>query len=74
MADGATYFSSAGNSDRISYEAGFEGSGLNAGFGEFHDFGGGDISQRIVVPPGDMIEYWLQWDDPSILAIAPGQS
>ncbi len=73
VADGATYFSSAGNSDRISYEAGFQGSGLNAGFGEFHDFGGGDIFQRIVVPPGDMIEYWLQWDDPSILAISPGQ-
>ncbi|MEM6631945.1 MAG: T9SS type A sorting domain-containing protein [Bacteroidota bacterium] len=68
-AQGVAYFSSAGNSGRESYEADFNPSGfLLPGFGEFHDFGGGDISQNIIVPPGGTINYWLQWPDPSFLS------
>ena len=66
---GVAYFSSAGNSGRESYEADFNPSGFSIpGFGEFHDFGGGDISQNIIVPPGASFDYWLQWPDASFLS------
>ena len=65
---GVAYFSAAGNCQNDSYEAYFTPSGFNLpGFGEFHDFGGGDIAQNIVIPPGGEIDYWLQWDDHSKL-------
>ncbi len=71
---GSAYFSSAGNGARESYEADFNPSGfIIPGIGEFHDFGGGDILQNVTFPPGAVFFPFLQWDDPSIFAAAPGQ-
>ena len=65
---GVAYFSSAGNGNRESYEAPFQSSGIGIpGIGLLHDFGGGDVFQRITIPPGGSINYWLQWDDHSVL-------
>ncbi|KAG7344550.1 subtilase family protease [Nitzschia inconspicua] len=60
---GIPYFSSAGNSGRTSYESAYHGiaCGLH-GYRSCHDFGGGNIFQRITV--SDWTEFILQWDDP----------
>jgi len=64
---GVLYFSSAGNSNRFSYESLYQPIELGPGQ-EFHNFGGGDILQSILIPPGATLDLWLQWDDPSVLA------
>ncbi|RDC65606.1 S8 family serine peptidase [Adhaeribacter pallidiroseus] len=63
------YFSSAGNRGRQSYQAKFKNSGKNVivngiNYGVAHDFGNGDITQSITLPPGGGIALPLQWDDP----------
>ena len=67
--DGASYFSSAGNSGEDSYEAPFrEGPEFvdpNLGsFGVAHDFGGGDVRQSFELLPGSNLLLSVQWDDP----------
>ncbi|UHG92494.1 putative Ig domain-containing protein [Spirosoma oryzicola] len=60
-----TYFSSAGNRARQSYQAKFANSGINIpGYGVAHDFGGGDIYQKVTVANGGTLRLVLQWDQP----------
>ncbi|XWW44218.1 S8 family serine peptidase [Fibrella sp. USSR17] len=62
---GVSYFSSAGNRVRSSYQAGFVNSGQTIpNYGPAHDFGGGDIRQRITIPGGATLRLVLQWDEP----------
>lgn len=66
VADGAVYLSSAGNSSLESYEDAYneiDVDGLT-----FYDFGGGDVTQSLSVAPGQNINLWFQWDDPSVFA------
>ncbi len=76
VANGSSYFSSAGNSAALSYTAPFRNSGSNLlayltdqGFGEdfiAHDFDPGpgvDIFQAISIPTG-VTRLVLQWDEP----------
>ncbi|KAG7370556.1 subtilase family protease [Nitzschia inconspicua] len=67
---GIPYFSSAGNSGRTSYESAYHGiaCGLH-GYRSCHDFGGGNIFQRITV--SDWTEFILQWDDPFASVCGP---
>ena len=79
-ARGASYFSSAGNSSTDSYEAPFNNLGFRLvdedGFelGFAHDFSGGDVYQRFVLPgvsPSGFessLLLSLQWDDPAFSA------
>ncbi len=64
-ANGVSYYSSAGNSDRASYENDYVASGIQgpAG-GELLDFGGNDVAQRLSIPAGDSILLFIMWDDP----------
>ena len=68
VTDGVSYFSSAGNFARDSYESGFNPSGVVAtGIGEFHDFDPGegvDFLQSITVPVGAQLIISFQWDSP----------
>ncbi len=68
VADGAAYFSSAGNGARNSYESAFTPSGIGSTvFGEFHDFDPGvgvDFLQSITVPVGAEFLVSFQWDSP----------
>ena len=67
VADGASYFSSAGNNGRDSYESAFNPSSVVAGTAEFHDFDPGagvDILQSITVPVGTQFIASFQWDSP----------
>ena len=58
-AAGVTYFASAGNRARQSWEGTYTDSG------GFHNFAGGDTTQSIVsVPPGSTIGVALQWNEP----------
>ncbi len=58
-AAGVTYFASAGNRARQSWEGTYTDSG------GFHNFAGGDTTQGIVtVPPGSFIQVALQWNEP----------
>lgn len=68
-----SYFSAAGNNGRDSYSSGFRNSGklppLPAGFSfpggaSAHDFGNGSISQKVILQPGGLFLYSLQWADP----------
>lgn len=60
-----TFFSSAGNGARLSYEANFVNSGnAHPNFGVAHDFGGGDIRQTITIPARTTMRLALQWDQP----------
>jgi hypothetical protein len=72
--DQVTYFSSAGNHTRSSYQAGFVNSGqVIPGYGVAHDFGGGDIRQTITIPAGATLRLALQWDQPfrSVSGVGP---
>jgi hypothetical protein len=75
-AAGVSYFSAAGNNARRAYEDAFRGGprladdafavAPDASFfgGTAHDFGGGDVFQRITVPEGRGFTLSLQWDSP----------
>jgi hypothetical protein len=71
-AAGVTYFSSAGNSARLSYESDFVAGKANSG-DTAHDFGkaagqASDFYQPIFIPQGANVRIALQWDDPSKIA------
>ena len=67
-----SYFSAAGNQARSSYQAGYKDSGVNIpNYGQAHDFGGGDIRQRITIPAGGSFRIALQWDDPFFSVSGP---
>jgi subtilisin family serine protease len=64
-----SYFASAGNEDRRSYESPFYASGVTEllNGGEFHDFDPGsgvDTLQSIMIPSGRGIILSFQWDSP----------
>jgi hypothetical protein len=75
---GSTYFSSAGNQARLSYEAEYKeklvtapASGNLNGNGDpavirAQDFGGGDTVQKVHVSQGGFIIFSFQWDQPFI--------
>lgn len=67
VAKGAHYFSSAGNSDRSSYEDEYRPSGVSGFFGERHNFSasGIDEAHTFGIPAGASISLWIMWDDPS---------
>ena len=80
---GVPYFTSAGNSDRASYEAEFrpvadnnlEIPGLD--HYTFHDFNPGeeiDISQNFTLEPGELVVLSTQWDEPFASAGGKGAS
>ena len=69
--NGVSYFSSAGNSARDSYESRFVNSGKSAPVDPFlpitaraHDFGNGVVLQRILIVPGGEFFTSFQWSDP----------
>ena len=66
VSEGHTFFSSAGNFGRASYEADFISADAPATInGTAHDFSGdGDIFQSVLLPEGDYTLV-LQWDDNS---------
>lgn len=72
VAQGASYFSSAGNSSNGSYEADFQDSGQLGFFeGPLHDFDPGpgvDVFQDILMFPGEILRFVFQYDEPSVLA------
>lgn len=76
VADGVTYFSSAGNSGRNSYEAPFRDSGrpgvMNPDQATLHDFNPGpgvDTQQRVQIPENGTFRLTsFQWTDPSAFA------
>ena len=75
-AAGVSYFSSAGNNARDSYEAGFEPGG--AGFtGTLHDFDPGpgvDTCQAVTIPTGTTF-FSFQWTEPFFsVSGAPGSA
>ena len=62
---GAAYFTAAGNSGRESYASPFRSSSeVGPGGGVLHDFGGGDVTQRITIPQDDSVRIAFQWVDP----------
>ncbi len=70
VADGALYFSSAGNQARDSYESAFVDSGIDLDFGSFqvdaHDFDPGagvDAFQAVTIGGGSTITISFQWDE-----------
>jgi len=79
VADGVSYFSSAGNNDRLGYESPYRASGVSLMVnglpaGELHNFdpdGGNDYLQEITVPVGDAIIVVFQWDSPFDTVDAP---
>ncbi len=77
VANGAVYFSAAGNSADSSYEASYVDSGTSiAGLSltNIHEFGPGDIVQEIVVPAGGSTLLSVQWDQPFASAGGVGAS
>ena len=73
VSQGATYFSSAGNSSDASYESDFRDSGETGFFpgSVSHDFDPGpgtDTFQDIVLFPGETLRFAFQYDEPSVLA------
>jgi uncharacterized protein (TIGR03437 family) len=77
VAEGVAYFSSAGNISRNSYQEPFSPSiyiwpdsfislpGAPPFWGGYiHDFGGGIVSQEIIIPAGATMIITYQWDDP----------
>jgi len=78
-AAGVSYFSSAGNFARNSYEASFNPSGQTVfGFGEAHDFDpseGVDLYQNFSIPTFSVVLISFQWDSPSFsVSGAPGST
>ena len=64
-AAGVSYFASAGNRARQSWEGTYTSNGGTTGVDEFHNFGGGDEIQRLAtVPNGSRITISFQWDEP----------
>ena len=70
VADGALYFSSAGNQARDSYESAFVDSGIDLDLGSFqvdaHDFDPGagvDAFQAVTIGGGSTITISFQWDE-----------
>lgn len=65
---GVAYFSSAGNSGRLSYEANFH-SGIEPLSGDIaHNFnpsGTPDFYQKITIPEDALFRFILQWDNPA---------
>ncbi|GJD19037.1 hypothetical protein RIVM261_039930 [Rivularia sp. IAM M-261] len=66
---GVSFFASAGNDARSSYESAFRSSGIQDSLngGEFHNFnsdGGVDIFQKITIPEGRFANFFFQWDEP----------
>lgn len=70
VADGAAYFSSAGNSGKNAYESAFRSSGTSIVFdgqSDAHDFDPGpgvDLYQRVTIPVGGVLLLSFQWDQP----------
>ncbi|MDF1576263.1 MAG: MBG domain-containing protein [Bacteroidales bacterium] len=65
VSEGVTFFSSAGNFGRASYEADFSSAEAPSTInGTAHDFDGGDIFQSVLLPEGEYTLV-LQWDDHS---------
>ena len=67
VANGATYFSSAGNNARTSWEGTFRPSGTFLSGRQLHDFDPGpgvDTFQSITVPFGETVYFSFQWDSP----------
>jgi subtilisin family serine protease len=68
---GVTYFTSAGNDGRMSYESAFRPSTVNGAEGIRHDFDPGegvDTLQHISLPGVGIGRIDVHWDDPSISA------
>ena len=64
---GVTYFSSAGNSARNSYQSAYNPTtppSLPAGYVNAHNFGGGDKFQSLTLASGQQVIISFQWDDP----------
>ena len=67
-----SYFSAAGNQARSSYQSRFYGSAVTIpGYGQAHDFGGGDTRQRVTIPAGGTFSIALQWDEPFFSVSGP---
>ena len=67
VANGATYFSSAGNNARSSWEGAFQPSGTLLSGRQLNDFNPGagvDAFQSITVPTGSTVYFAFQWDSP----------
>ena len=64
MGQGVPYFSSVGNSGRESYEGAFAPGPMFDEWGIAHDFGAGDIYQKITIPEGRQAMLSFQWDSP----------
>lgn len=67
VANGAAYFSSAGNNARDSWEDTFRPSGTFQSGTELHDFDPGpgvDVMQSIMVPAFSSVRISFQWDSP----------
>lgn len=63
---GVAYFSSAGNSGRLSYEAGFKAGVEPISGDKAHNFantGEPDFYQKITIPQGELFRLVLQWDN-----------
>ena len=78
---GASYFSLAGNLDRLAYESAFVASNPvvnGCGGGTLHDFdpgGGVDTQQQVTIPAGTGVRLSFQWDEPHFtVSGAPGSS
>ncbi len=77
--NGVAYFSSAGNDGQTSYESEFVPSAISFRYGKgectAHDFGSGDVRQRIRVPQGREGRLVFQWDEPfASVSGAPGSA
>lgn len=63
-----TYFTSAGNNERSSYQSPYRPGGLITDpfygpLGFAHDFGGGDLFQKVTIPANGFAIIDFQWDD-----------
>ncbi|MBD2700199.1 S8 family serine peptidase [Spirosoma sp. BT702] len=65
---GVTYFSSAANNGRDSYQSAYSEVAFAGPFSDpylgAHNFGGGDVAQSVTIPPQSEIYIGLQWDNP----------
>ena len=70
VADGALYFSAAGNEGRLdagtsgTWEGDFVDSGTALGGGTTHNFGGGVTGNQITSDASAGTGFWLKWSDP----------